>query len=260
MFLEKITWKQAEGYFKEKDIAIIPVGSTENHGSQLCLGTDFLIPRRLCEMMDERLNILIAPTVPFGVGDQHINFPGTITIGYDGLYDLMTRIVDQLYGFGIRKFVFLNGHGGNTPVLQRVALELDERHAMGAILNWWLLAGELDPRWKGGHGGGEETAAILGIDPSLVDQSEVAGPMKLHDVSDTLKATGFTSIEYKGVTVNIPRLTPSVTHNGWIGPDHPETATEEWGRKMLQTTADYIVDFMEEFKKVDIAKACGTEF
>ncbi len=34
MFLEKITWKQAEGYFKEKDIAIIPVGSTENHGSQ----------------------------------------------------------------------------------------------------------------------------------------------------------------------------------------------------------------------------------
>lgn len=260
MFLEKITWKQAEGYFKEKDIAIIPVGSTENHGSQLCLGTDFLIPRRLCEMMDERLNILIAPTVPFGVGDQHINFPGTITIGYDGLYDLMTRIVDQLYGFGIRKFVFLNGHGGNTPVLQRVALELDERHAIGAILNWWLLAGELDPRWKGGHGGGEETAAILGIDPSLVDQSEVAGPMNLHDVSDTLKATGFTSIEYKGVTVNIPRLTPSVTHNGWIGPDHPETATEEWGRKMLQTTADYIVDFMEEFKKVDIAKACGTEF
>ena len=122
------------------------------------------------------------------------------------------------------------------------------------------MAGELNPEWKGGHGGGEETAAILGIDPSLVDQSEVAGPMRLHDVSDTLKATGFTSIEYKGVTVNIPRPTPSVTHNGWIGPDHPETATEEWGRKMLQTTADYIVDFMEEFKKVDIAKACGTEF
>ena len=49
----------------------------------------------------------------------------------------------------------------------------------------------------------------------------------------------FTSVEYKGVSVNIPRLTPSVTHNGWIGPDHPETATVEWGQKMLQTTADY---------------------
>lgn len=253
MFLEKITWKQAEGYFKEKDIAIIPVGSTENHGSQLCLGTDFLIPRRLCEMMDERLNILIAPTVPFGVGDQHINFPGTITIGYDGLYDLMTRIVDQLYGFGIRKFVFLNGHGGNTPVLQRVALELDERHAMGAILNWWLLAGELDPRWKGGHGGGEETAAILGIDPSLVDKSEIGGELQFKHLTENLKTTGFRSVEYKGVSVEILRNTPHVTDSGWIGPDHPSTATEEWGKEMLETTANYIVDFMEEFKKVKLS-------
>ena len=139
-------------------------------------------------------------------------------------------------------------------------MDLDKKGGLGAVLNWWTLAWTLDPSWKGGHGGGEETAAILGIDPALVDQSEVPGPMRLHDVSDTLKATGFTTVEYKGVTVNIPRLTPTVTHNGWIGPDHPETATVEWGQKMLQTTADYIADFLEQFKKVDIAKACGTEF
>ena len=118
MFLEKISWVQAQEYFEKKDIAIIPVGSTENHGSQLCLGTDFLIPRKLCEMMDERLDVLIVPTIPYGVGDQHANFPGTITIGADGLYDLVTRIVNELYRFGIRKFVFLNGHGGNSRFLQ----------------------------------------------------------------------------------------------------------------------------------------------
>ena len=95
MFLEKISWVQAQEYFEKKDIAIIPVGSTENHGSQLCLGTDFLIPRKLCEMMDERLDVLIVPTIPYGVGDQHANFPGTITIGADGLYDLVTRIVNE---------------------------------------------------------------------------------------------------------------------------------------------------------------------
>ena len=187
--MKKITWKQAEGYFKEKDIAIIPVGSTENHGSQLCLGTDFLIPRRLCEMMDERLNILIAPTVPFGVGDQHINFPGTITIGYDGLYNLMTRIVDQLYGFGIRKFVFLNGHGGNTPVLQRVALELDERHAMGAILKLVAFSRRTGSPVEGGHGGGEETAAMLAIDPSCVHM-EYFMPFEPKDLSPDLTFAG----------------------------------------------------------------------
>ena len=52
--------------------------------------------------------------------------------------------------------------------------------------------------------------------------------------------------------MEIPRSTPHVTDSGWIGPDHPNTATEEWGREMLQTTADYIVDFMEEFKKVSL--------
>ena len=96
MFLEQISWKQAEDYFKKRDLAVIPVGSTENHGSQLALGTDFLIPRNLCERMDSRLNCLIAPTIPYGVADQHTHFPGTITIGYDGLYDLVTRIADQL--------------------------------------------------------------------------------------------------------------------------------------------------------------------
>ena len=45
-----------------------------------------------------------------------------------------------------------------------------------------------------------------------------------------------------------------VTDNGWIGPDHPKKATVEWGQEMLQTCADYIVDFAEEFKKVDLEK------
>ena len=79
MFLEQISWKQAEDYFKKRDLAVIPVGSTENHGSQLALGTDFLIPRNLCERMDSRLNCLISPTIPYGVADQHTHFPGTIT-------------------------------------------------------------------------------------------------------------------------------------------------------------------------------------
>ena len=49
------------------------------------------------------------------------------------------------------------------------------------------------------------------------------------------------------------RKTPHVTDNGWIGPDHPSTATEEWGKEMLETTANYIVDFMEEFKKIKLS-------
>lgn len=256
MFLEKISWVQAQEYFEKKDIAIIPVGSTENHGSQLCLGTDFIIPRKLCEMMDERLDVLVVPTIPYGVGDQHSNFPGTITIGADGLYDLVTRIVNELYRFGIRKFVFLNGHGGNTPVLQRVCVDLDNKHALGALLNWWTIAGDLNPQWKGGHGGAEETAAMLAIDPSCVHMHYFK---EFHpkDLSAELKFDGATNVSFKGVSIPVPRHVDRWAEYGWYGPDSPHLATVNWGNKMLSETADFCADFIEAFEKVEIPM--GTE-
>lgn len=252
MFLEQISWMQAKEYFEKSDTAIIPVGSTENHGSQLALGTDFIIPRKLCEMMDEKLNVLIAPTVPYGVGDQHANFPGTITIGYDGLYDLMTRITNQLYDFGIRHFIYLNGHGGNTPVLQRVCLELDEKKALGAVLNWWTLAGDLNPAWKGGHGGGEETAAMMAIDPSYVHM-EYFMPFEPMDLSPELPFDGAFNVSCNGISVPVPRHVDRYSSCGWYGPDSPKTATVEWGQEMLSATADFCIDFIRKFQKAPIA-------
>ena len=260
MRLSNLTWPKAEEYFKEHDTVLIGLGSIECHGRHMPLGTDTLIPDFLLDKIEQKSDVLICPTIPYGANESLCDYPGTINLGTELLYQVLGRVCDSLFQHGARRFVILNGHGGNVKSIDRVGYDIQRKGGILAELNWWLMAWDMDPAWKGGHGGGEETAAILGIDPALVDQSEVPGPMKLHDVSDTLKATGFTSVEYKGVTVNIPRLTPSVTHNGWIGPDHPETATVEWGQKMLQTTADYIADFLEELKKVDIAKACGTEF
>lgn len=251
MFLEQISWAQAKEYFDRKDLAVIPVGSTENHGSQLALGTDFLIPRKLCEMMDSRLDCLIAPTIPFGVGDQHTHFPGTITIGADGLYDLLNRVVNQLYGHGIRHFVFLNGHGGNNPVIQRICMELDDRKALGCMLNWWILAGELNPKWKGGHGGGEETAAMMAVNPDFVHM-EYFMPFEPKDLSADLPFSGSFNVKFKGVTVPVPRHVDRYSACGWYGPDSPETATKEWGGEMLAATADFCAEFIQAFEKAEI--------
>lgn len=75
---------------------------------------------------------------------------------------------------------------------------------MGAILNWWLLAGELDPRWKGGHGGGEETAAMLAIDPSCVHM-EYFMPFEPKDLSPDLTFAGSFNVNCNGVSVPVPR-------------------------------------------------------
>ena len=252
MRLSHMTWPQVETYFKGSDMVLLSIGSIESHGRHMPLGTDTIIPEHLLEKIEKKSDVLIAPTIPFGACQSLAPFPGTIDIDQEILYQFCRQIFESLYAHGARKFVVLNGHGGNIGIFTRLGLEYEKRGCLVACLNWWLMAWDMNPAWKGGHGGGEETAAILGIDPSLVDKSEIGGELKLFDLTDNLKATGFRSVQYKGVSVEIMRSTPPVTDSGWIGPDHPSTATEEWGREMLQTTADYIVDFMEEFKKVKL--------
>ena len=114
------------------------------------------------------------------------------------------------------------------------------------------MAGELNPAWAGGHGGGQETAAVMAVDPALVDRSAIDGQMLCNDAGDTLPTNGFDFVRYKGVNVELPRDVHQYAHNGWIGPDHPKDATEEWGREMLNATADYIVDFLAEFSRIPL--------
>ena len=74
-------------------------------------------------------------------------------------------------------------------MIERLGMEFEDKGCLVAMLNWWLMAWDMNPAWKGGHGGGEETAAILGIDPSLVDKSEIGGELQFKHLSDNLKTT-----------------------------------------------------------------------
>lgn len=253
MRLDSISWKQAEEYFNKKDIAVIPIGSTENHGSHLALGTDFLVPCEIAKSIDKKCEAIIVPGVPYGVADQHVGFPGSITIGYDGLHMIVSKIVWQLYGYGVRKFIFLNGHGGNNPVLQNIGVELNSKGAISAMVNWWTIAGELNPAWKGGHGAGEETAAMMAINPDYVHMENYM-PLKPGDLSDTMPCDGMTGVTYKGISVLIPRTFKNISASGWFGNDDAATATVEWGREMLAATSDFICDFINEFDKLEIQK------
>ncbi len=252
MRLENARWPQVEEYFKTNDTVLLSIGSVESHGKHLPLGTDTLIPTRLLEMIEDRTSVLMTPVLPFGACESLATFPGTINLGSDLLYQLLSQVCNELYRHGARHFIVLNGHGGNIKTIDRVGIDLRAKGALLAELNWWLMAWDMNPAWKGGHGGGEETAAILGIDPSLVDKSLYGGELELRDVSADMKATGFNTVEFQGVTVNIIRYVDEITDSGWIGPDHPSTATEEWGRDMLEATANYLVDFVDAFGQVPL--------
>lgn len=256
MRLANSTGKKVEEYLKKSQTVVIPVGSIENHGKHMPLGTDTLIPDKIIELLEEKSDVMIAPTVPYGATDIIMGCPGTVTLGTDGLTLVLDRITDSLYRYGFRKFVILNGHGGNNKAIEAVGMALHRRGAWLANLNWWLMVGELRPEWKGGHGGAEETAGVMGVDPSLIDYDYIREPMNLiDDVAPNMKTTGWGTVDYKGATVIFPREMKHYSANGWYGTDAPYLATPEWGREMLSVFADYMADFLAEFERVELPMA-----
>ena len=257
MFLSKMNYREVENYLKTSDTIVIPVGSLENHGLHLPLGTDTLIPDRIAQLLDERSDLLIAPTVNYGATDDLAGFTGTISIGTEGLICLLRAICDQFYRHGFRHFMILNGHGGNTAAIQAVGSHLYRKGAYLANLNWWLMAGQMNPEWAGGHGGGEETAGVMAVDPALVKTEYLNLPEGIrNDLGDELPYDAWTSIRYKGVSITVPREVKDITDNGWLvhafKGDVPTRATPEWGREMLETVADYIADFGKVFGRTKL--------
>lgn len=255
MYLAKMNYREVEEYLKTSDAILIPVGSLENHGLHLPLGTDFLIPDEIARLINDRSPLLIAPTINYGATDDLAGFAGTVSIGTEGLISLLKSICDQLYRYGFRHFLILNGHGGNAAAIQAVGMHLYRKGAYLANLNWWLMAGQINPAWAGGHGGGEETAGILAVDPGLVKHEYINLPEGIrNDLGDALPYGAWTNVIYKGVSVTVPREIKDITDNGWLvhsfKGDVPTRAAADWGREMLAAVADYIVDFAAEFEKI----------
>ena len=251
MRLANLTWPKAQEYFEKNDMVLISIGSIECHGRHMPLGTDTLIPDFLLEKIEQKSDVLIAPTIPYGACQSLAPYPGTIDIDNEVLYQFCRQIFLSLYRHGARKFVFLNGHGGNMKMIERLGLEFEDKGCLVAMLNWWLMAWDMNPAWKGGHGGGEETAAMMAIGDDLVDKSLMADN-NLQQLTENLKTSGFGSINFRGFNILTRRSVRKMTDNGWIGIDHPTTATKEWGQKMLEGCAQYALDFIEEYKKIEL--------
>lgn len=247
MKLENSSWLQVEEYFKHRDLVVVPLGSVENHGSHMGLGTDFIIPAELADRLQQRTNVLSIPSLPFGMADHHTDFPGTLSIGDDGLYLVMSRIISQLYQMGARKILFINGHGGNTPALTRVSLAMEKKGMLCAIVDWWVLAGQLRDGWKGGHAGAVETAAMMHVRPEAVHM-ELAMESRPADLSADLTYGGAGQVLCQGIPVQVPRQIRHIVEAGWFGPDDIQTAGPEWGQEMLDAVTDFLEDFISKFE------------
>ena len=251
MYLGKMTTAQAKEAFKNDPIIVIPVGSTEQHGTQSALGTDYMVPSYLADHIEDVDNVIVAPTVPYGVCPYHLSFEGSINIGYEGLYLVLHGIMDSLMQHGVRRFVVLNGHGGNTPWIDRAALEVYHKGGVCASVDWWSLVAQLDDRFQGGHGDVLETSAMMAIDPESV-HLELGKPINAQNPTSEMKAAYIQAVNFKGGTVRLVRDTKEIAPSGWFGPFDPKDSSAELGQAALDLAVDYIREFLEEVKKIEV--------
>ncbi len=163
---------------------LLPAGSLEPHGV-VPNGTDSLAPEAMARDIAGRVDALIAPTLPYGMTADMKAYPGAVSISKEAYAAFAREILENLADNGFQNVIILNGHGGNTAVLNEVSsLVSNARRVRILLVNWWTLADDITKdvfKQDGGHAGNNETAYIQAIVPNHIHperyRPEMAAPL-----------------------------------------------------------------------------------
>lgn len=244
-----MTWPEAEARFQEVDTALLPVGSVEQHGPHLPLGTDAFDAAYLADRIAEACSDprpLVLPIISYGVSYEHDEFKGTIGISNDTLTRVVYEIGMKAARNGIKKLVIINGHSGNAPALNFAAQMITRDARIFACVDSGET-GDVDiyalvETPNDIHAGEIETSTSLAVRPHLVKMDLV-----------TKKIPKFSS-RYMNFTSrrNIPWYvyTKKISQNGVIG--DPTRANEKKGERIWQIMIAYLVALVEDLKSLTL--------
>lgn len=158
--LNKMTWCDVEALNREKTYFLFPVGSVEQHGPHLPLGTDDLILTNVLsgvlesedtmsgelDVDGKEANILCLPPLLFGNSHEHYSFPGTISLSCNTLVSILEDVLASISEHGFNKLIVFNSHGGNTDLIKAYSQEWEQRFSVKVFLIslWSSLYGEGD--------------------------------------------------------------------------------------------------------------------
>ncbi|MBN2336817.1 creatininase family protein [Candidatus Bathyarchaeota archaeon] len=244
--LAEISWPEAQRVFDKVDTALIPVGSTEQHGPHNPLGTDHLLAEALAKRVGDATGVPVTPIIPVGVSEHHRQFPGSLWAPVNVFKDYMMAVAMSMASHGVTKILFINGHGGNTSALLEVCGELRRDYDVFAC-----VAASYPPGLDG-HAGEGETSQNLYFHPSLVDMTKAV---------DTTQREKLGPLELIGINRIGPAVFPwdtvDLTDTGVLGAAgstiRSTTASAEKGREMMEPYIEEVAGFVEKLKKAELS-------
>ncbi len=230
-------------------VAVLPVGAVEQHGPHLPVRVDAAINAgivaRAVDLLPADLPVLILPALPIGKSNEHLAYPGTLSLPYDLLGRLWFEVAKSAWRAGVRKLILWNSHGGQPQVMEIVCRELRVELGMFAVAaSWFRTVDSSDlysaaERRHGIHGGESETSVMLHLHPGLVAMEHAADFVPRSVLMETTNRL----------------LTPEGgVGYGWQAQDlHPAgvagnaaAADAERGREELERAARALVSLVEE--------------
>jgi creatinine amidohydrolase len=130
-------WMQIERYLERDDRIVLPLGSVEQH-AYLSLAVDAILSERVAVEAAEPLGVPVLPALAYGVTPYFAAYPGSPTLRVQTYQAVVHDLLGSLHGQGFRRFLIVNGHGGNEA--GRAAGEaLETEHSDARVLwhNWW---------------------------------------------------------------------------------------------------------------------------
>jgi creatinine amidohydrolase/Fe(II)-dependent formamide hydrolase-like protein len=243
--LGELTWPRAKERLLEVDLAILPVGSIEQHGPHLPLDTDAFDANYLAYQVANLCSDpkpLVLPLIPYGISYHHEDFSGTISVSPDTLSRLVYEVGLSCAKNGIRKLVIINGHGGNVPALQFASQMINrETHIFTCVESGETSDTDIHALIEtpnDAHAGELETSTSLASRPGLV-KLDKARKFVPRFSSRYLNFSTKRSVEWYGRTAKI-------SQSGVLG--DPTKASSEKGKRILDMMIAHLVEFIEDLK------------
>ncbi len=261
--LRDMSWMEAAEAFKRSDTVIVPVGTLHGHGPTP-ISIDASSVDRLADEVGKRTGMTILPLVPYGENDKMRDYPGSIAISQPVIEAFYTDICRSLYRNGVRKVMFLNGHGGNREPLVRAGRNVRELGMLVTIVEWWTIERKVMPDLfpEGTHV--SELAIAMAIDGAEIADLRNGGykgewginpPLK-HIFGEEIKPLGFNAFEYAGAQVIIPIDAWDIDIES---PPHlTKSALEALRRRgdaAIERLAEYIAKYAKAFERIDVSTA-----
>ena len=226
------------------EVAVLPIGACESHGMHLPFGIDTLQASHVARLAAERAadkgaRVLVLPAIPFGCDQNLLEFPYTVSLQPSTIVNVFDDLIGSMVHHGLKKFLLLNGHGGNSGTLDVVLRELYNKYdVFVARLDWWTvaadIAAEVQETDEVEHAGEIETSISLALCPDLVR-------MEAAERTAT-NPTRLKLLQKHGGKFSRPWHL--FTRNSGVG--DPTKATREKGIKIVNVAVQRIADILAE--------------